>query len=286
MKKRFRFWHSAASSALLLFLFLTGCAGATASVSQSDTPDAVLTVEALNVGKADAFVLTSESHTVVIDTATEEEGDRVVDSLNAKGVETVDALIITHFDKDHVGGADLVLDNFTVEKVYTTYQSKDSDDIDEFYVAMNRSELTNEVVWDFTSFTYDGVTYAIYPPGEASYDKDESNNSSLVIRVDTGEGSMLFTGDAEKKRIKELLKIDGLASDILKMPHHGRIEDNTDKLIDAISPTIAVITSSEKEPEDEEVLELLSDAAVETYLTRDGDLTISFTGEGILINQY
>lgn len=271
---------SIAFALALLLLLLVGCGSAS-----TETPEAILTVTALDVGKADAFILLSEGHTVVIDTATEEEGSRVVDFLEKSGIDRVDELIITHFDKDHVGGANAVIDAFDIGEIYTTYQSKDSDDIDEFYAAMNRKGLTNQVIREKLTFAASGVTYEIFPPEKESYDKDESNNSSLAIRASTANRSMLFTGDAEKKRIKELVKTEGIASDILKMPHHGGIEDNTEKLITAVDPDYAVITSSADEPEDAETMLLLSMAKVDTYLTRNGDITIFLTDDEIRIQQ-
>ena len=270
-------------SIFILFVF----AGCGKEPVPDTPPEGVLTVTAFNAGKADAFLLQSRGHVMVIDTATDDQGAKMVDFLRAQNIDTIDELLITHYDKDHVGGADKLIDAFKIGKIYTSYQVKDSDDTEEFFDSMRRNNLNNIEVSEVISYEADGVIYTIYPPQDRTYEKDESNNSSLVTKVSLGDKSMLFTGDAEKIRIKELLKLndEALESDILKMPHHGQNEDNMKKLLKAVAPAYAIITSSETEPADEEVVKLLNDMAIETYFTKDGDITIQMTESSIQIQQ-
>ena len=249
------------------------------------TADSELTITAVSGGAADAFVLIGKSHVTVIDTGLDEHGQELVDFLKEQGVTRVDNLIITHFDKDHVGGADHVINNFDIGTVYTTYKSKDSDDIDNYLAALNAKGLTETVVTEETSFEMDGVTYDIYPPQSTAYEKDPSNNSSLVIMVSCGDNNMLFAGDAEKLRINELLAMDDIQAEILKVPHHGRYEKNTAALIEKVAPDYAIITSSTEEPEDEEVMQILEAAGVSTYLNREGNITITMSDGDISITQ-
>lgn len=294
--KSTKFRRITAFTLSLLFLLLSGCTNARAGETPEETPaaaqeasgadtPALLTVTAFDVGKADAFLLRSADHVVIIDTAKDEDGPVLVKFLEEQGITKIDELFLSHFDKDHVGGADALLDAFPVGAVYTTYQSKDSDDIEEFYAALNRRGMTNIVVREAFSYEADGVTYEVFPPEKESYKKDESNNSSLVLRVSAGGKSMLFTGDAEKKRIKELLALDGIKSDVLKMPHHGGFENNLEDLVTAVAPEVTIITSSDEEPESAETMALLNDAGVTTYLTREGRVTILFRDGGLTITQ-
>ena len=254
---------------------------------ETDTSDIAssLIITALKAGAADSFVLLSENHVTVIDTGLDKKADDFVSFLKEQGVTRIDELIITHFDKDHVGGADYIINNFGVENVYTTYHSKDSDDITEYLEALEAKGLTETTVTEKTTWTADGITYTIYPPEKTSYADSESNNSSLVIRVTVGENSMLFAGDAEEERIAELIKTEDLGSTIIKMPHHGRLASNTSELIDYVNPEYAIITSSKGEPEDQEVLDMLTANGTKTYLTRDGDITIILDETGVTIMQ-
>ncbi len=281
---------------IALFL-LTGCGRvaekvpapqvSTESAPQtSDTQNVSgVTITALNSGAADCFVLISQNHVTIIDTGLNEFGSKLVEFLKSKGVTRVDDLIITHFDKDHVGGANNVIDNFDIGNVYVTYKSKDSDQIDEYLASMNAKNLTETVVSEEISFDADGINYHIYPPLRQEYEKKTSNNSSLVIMVTAGDSNMLFAGDAQKERINELLSTQGLEADIIKIPHHGRYSENTRDLIEYVSPKYAIITSSLEEPEEQEVMDILKELEVTTYLNRNGDITITLSDGSIEISQ-
>ncbi len=247
--------------------------------------DTTLTITCIKGGAADAFVLISDNHVVVIDTGLDKKADKLVEFLNEQGVTKVDELIITHFDKDHVGGADHILNNFEVGTVYTTYHSKESDDITAYLEALENSGLEETTVSENLTFAADGISFTIYPPKSPVYYDSTSNNSSLVIRVSLGENSMLFAGDAEYERLSELLKTEGLESTILKVPHHGRYNANTEAFIKYINPQYAIITSSNGEPEDQEVLDILAANGTTTYLTKDGNVTITMTCDNIEIMQ-
>lgn len=278
-------------------LLLTGCGKNAENIAASETENinatqvtdvaatSSLTITAISGDAADAFVLIGENHVTVIDTGLDEHGQELVDFLKDQGVSRIDNLIITHFDKDHVGGADYVVNNFDIGTVYTTYKSKDSDDIDSYLAALSAKGLTETVVTGEMSFTMDEVTYDIYPPESTTYEKSQSNNSSLVIMVSVGDNNMLFAGDAEKERIEELLAMDDIQAEILKVPHHGRYEKNTENLIEKVSPQYAIITSSLEEPEDPEVVQRLENAGVTTYLNRVGNITITMSADGISITQ-
>ena len=269
---------------LLLCVFLAGC-GRNQTANIPETEDTTLTVTAIKAGAADAFLLTTDNHVTIIDTGLEKKADELVEFLNEQGVTRVDELIITHFDKDHVGGADHILTEFEVGTVYTTYYSKESDDISAYQEALAAAGLSETQVKELTTYEADGVTYAIYPPKATEYAENTSNNSSLVIKVSVGDNSMLFAGDAEKERIEELLQTKGLQATILKVPHHGRYNENSQALIDYVSPSYAIITSSNSEPEDQEELDALNSAEVITYLTRDGDITIRISSSEVEISQ-
>ncbi len=249
-----------------------------------------LTVYCLNEGKADAFVMfVGTNNAVVIDCGKAKDGDDILDVLEDQGIEHISALIVTHFDKDHVGGADEVINGSDVEKIYTTHGTKDSKQVKEFEEAMELNNKTPIVVREYTSFEVDGTKYEIFPPLKESYgDEDnESNNSSLVVKVTNADNSILFAGDVENERLPELIASDyDLTCDILKVPHHGRAEKLTEQFIKKVTPQYAIITSSEEEPEDKEVLDILKAFEVETYLTRNGEILIDTLPGEINVDQY
>ena len=97
---------------LLTLCLLLLCAGAAHAQE--------LRVDFYNVGKADAMLITTpQGQRILIDTATNAEGKKLAKRLVQEGIETIDLLIITHFDKDHVGGADQIFDKMKVGSVFS-----------------------------------------------------------------------------------------------------------------------------------------------------------------------
>ena len=85
-----------------------------------------LRVDFIDVGKGDCILIRSENHTVMIDTGYKETADDVFDFLDSSGVSEIDALILTHYDKDHIGGAKEVLSRYQVDKIYVPDYDNDS----------------------------------------------------------------------------------------------------------------------------------------------------------------
>ena len=92
-----------------------------------------------------------------------------------------------------------------------------------------------ELVTETRKISFDGVECLIYPPQQQEY-KEEDNDFSLVISMTYGEQRFLFAGDCEKERLKELLEQTEfeLQHDLLKVPHHGRKEKNSEEFLEAV----------------------------------------------------
>ena len=237
-----------------------------------------------NVGKADAILIQDKNTNIIIDTGTEESSDYFLEGLKKLNIKTIDYLILSHFDQDHIGGASKLLTTYDVKQIYQTYLVKTSKEIAAYQNALKEKNITPLEVRENLSFTVNDTTYTIYPPLLTSYDNSPSNNSSLCVRAVYKNTSYLFPGDAEKLRIKELNKLD-IKSDLLKLPHHGGAEDNSLKFISKISPKYAIITDTENEPADEIVLSYLDKINASVYHTYKGDIHVESDGESIYITQ-
>ena len=120
------------------------------------------------------------------------------------------------------------------------------------------------------------------------YDYDPSNNSSLVTTIRHGEMNLLFTGDIEKERINDWLNQRVHIEtdyDFLKVPHHGKYEKILPEFFEKVDAEYAVITSSDKNPEETETLGALKDAGVKYYLTKNGDVYLESNGKKLVIKQ-
>lgn len=241
-----------------------------------------LTVYAFSAGAADSFLITTASSAVMIDCGEKDDGSDIARYLAKHGISRLDRLIITHFDKDHIGGVPDVLSEVSAGQVLQSDTPKDSKTYERYVKALSDAGITPGTLTEDNdiSFELDGAVYRIDAP-KGGYEDDESNNSSLIISVTYEGRNLLFMGDAEDERISEYLSDEEKTYDLLKVPHHGRSGDMMPSLIDTVKPKVAIITSSEDEPEDEDVVEYLREAGAEVYLTREGPVITEVTSAGV-----
>ena len=256
------------------------------SVSVTETLSGTdLTVVCFQAGKADAFLLLTPNSTVLIDCGEKGFGRTILSELETRGIRQLDCMMITHFDQDHVGGAARIINNFPVSRILQSNSPKDSEEYEKYLKAVTNAGIEPETVRETLTFVLDGVRYTVNAPKRSTYANDASNNSSLIVSVENGENRLLFTGDAEDERMEEFLSEDWGTYDFLKVPHHGRWQETLSALVDMTAPRYAVITSSDDEPEDAQTLELLQSAGVETYLTRNGAVTVHSDGVELTVTQ-
>ncbi len=242
-------------------------------------------VSALNVwcfqaGKADAFLFWNEGGALLLDAGESGFGKVILEKMKELGIERLDYLIVTHFDKDHVGGTKKILSEIPVGTVLQSNSPKEGAEAYEKYLAaLQTCGLEPVTVRQRMELTLGDVTFTVDPPARESYAKDESNNSSLIVSVTHGEHRMLFCGDAEELRLAEFLETQPGKYDLVKLPHHGSFLDNLPALLTETKPTWAVITSSQEEPEAAETVTLLEERGIRTLLTRDGPVMIVSTPE-------
>lgn len=261
-----------------LLLCSCGYQGAETDDGSSSAATGNFSVSILKIGKADAIILKTENHTALIDCGESEDGAEIIEHLKKSGTEKIDYMFITHFDKDHVGGAPDIFDSFSVGEIITPdYEGN----VDEYYAYINAIEnknLTATAVTEDMTITLDDVTFNVYPPLKTSYAEGD-NDFSLVISAVHGDNSFLFTGDAEKDRLAELSSQLDLEHTFLKMPHHGNYNKGTKAFVQSVKPKYTVITCSDKNPPEDETLSVLKGVGSEVYETRNGDVTAVSDGK-------
>ena len=243
-----------------------------------------LNIYFFDAGKADAILISHNNDYVMIDTATEDFSDTILSYFEKNNIKKLDYLIISHPDKDHIGSASKIVDNVTISNVIKNSYIKGSTYENKFLDSLNNKNIEPLVLGinDDYSFTVGDMKFNINTAKE-NYDKDESNNSSLVVGLEYKNNSFLFTGDIENARTKDFVKENSKKYDFIKMPYHGNYKKPYNDLIENVSPKYAVITSSEEEMEDEKTIDLLSKNDINYYLTRNGNITILSDGDNIRV---
>lgn len=279
------------TAVMAIVSMLTGCASANAS---SVDASKLLTTTVLKIGKADAIVITQGEHAMVIDCGEEEDGLELIEFLANEGIDRLEALIITHYDKDHVGGADSVVETIEVERILVPDYDGASTEYADFVTAVESKDLTMERLTESVSFTLGDALVTVDPPLDYSSveeAKDDplleiDNNLSLITTIVHGNNRLLYMGDAEKARIKEFLTTEAAVDcDFLKVPHHGVYTTALVDLLDAVTPECAAINDSAKNPADDETLQLLKDYGVTTRQTLAGKITVISDGDKVEIQQ-
>lgn len=246
-----------------------------------------LTVRFFDMGKADAMLITAPSgEQILIDAGTNKGGKKLAERFAKDGVNTIDLMIITHFDKDHVGGADKVLESVPVARVIMPGYAKESKQYTQFMDALSQSPKTQVDILSAKgekTFEFGDIALRITAAQETDYGIDEENDFSLAAYLTYDETKFLFTGDAEDARQTELLRAGDIACDVLKVPYHGRAVDVSAAFLSACHPKIAFITDSDDDPADPIVVKLLESMGTDVHSARDGDLCVISDGKSVRV---
>ena len=194
----------------------------------------------LDVGQGLASVIRTHNRTLVYDTGARypsgfDLGEVVViPFLRSIGVDEIDKLIISHGDNDHIGGAEAVVQQFEVDSLVLGHSR------DHFpHIAAEQCQAGQSWQWD-------GVRFEFLWPFRGSLQDD--NNASCVLKVVSESGSLLLTGDIEKKSERILVRHFGksLSSEILLAPHHGSKTSSSRAFLEAVKPNLALVSAGYK----------------------------------------
>lgn len=237
----------------------------------------------MNVGKADSIFLSIDDKNIMIDTGLNSTKDNVVSQLKEKNIDSIDYLILTHMDKDHIGGADAILNEFKVDNVIQADYSKDSKQYNQYIKAIEKNNITPILIHDNINVKTDNAEINIYPALKKSY--SQSNDYSIIVSINYGKYNFLFAGDAEEERLAEFINSNNEKYTLVKMPHHGKINSLSEKFIKSINPSYSIITCSDEELPDEDTIKLLNKYNVKNFLTKDGEIVVKTDGNNISISQ-
>lgn len=235
----------------------------------------------LDVGQGLAVVVQTRNHVMVYDT-----GPRFSNSFDAGSAVitpflrqfhrgTVDKLVVSHGDADHVGGALGLIKNVNVKQILAA----------EGQVKV----LTHDICQAAASWQWDGVSFRILYPfdGQPVVTQSRDNNYSCVLKISTKKGqSVLLSGDIEAEAERLLLKFHGeeLRSDVLVVPHHGSRTSSTPEFVRAVKPRYALVPAGYRNRfhfPATDVVKVYRQNGSEIFNTGEtGAISFQFTGQG------
>lgn len=241
-----------------------------------------LRIDYVDVGQADFILLECDGEYMTIDGGNVGDRKIVTDCLTARGISEIDTLVITHAHEDHCGGVSAILDNADVETVYCPVTEYDTAAFRDVLERLDRDDLEITIPVAGEIFHIGSAQVQVLGPVKQY---DDTNNTSIVLKVTYGETSFLFTGDAETESENDIMTMGfDVSADVLKLGHHGSSTSTSYRWLMAVDPVYGVISSNRSDEPDynhphEEVVSRLRDAMV-TVLRTDLQGTVTCISDG------
>lgn len=231
----------------------------------------------LDVGHGDCTIIICDGEAMIIDGGEASQSDKVFSTLKSLGVSELKFAVATHPHDDHTGGLAAAFYACKVRELLTPTTTHSTIRHD---LLLERSSKTT-IPRTGDTYTLGGSLITVLSDG-SSY--NDINDLSIVLRIDYGEKSFLFTGDASRTVELDMIRAGGIDVDVLKVSHHGSNTATCKEYVNAVSPSVSVIScSSEYSNPSKEVMERLATSAV--YITKNvGDIVIATDGQTLTVN--
>lgn len=227
---------------------------------------------------ADCTILINRDKNILIDTGEEVDFIHIKEILDSYQIKKIDCLILTHPDKDHIGSAYKLAENYQIDLVIKPYYAKENERYDTLNQYLDEQRIHQLVLSRNRQFIFGDIRILVYPPNDFEYNND--NNYSLAVKVEHQDITMFFTGDAEKKRTEELLSLSLPTVDLFKASYHGRDYEGAEALLDALNPDKVVVTAKKA---GNDVNKRLIEMNCDVYTTLESDAY--FVSDGHRINK-
>ncbi len=283
--------------ALVRLLVLVALAGtslfALVVPSMSGTADdSLLRVTFLDVGQGDAILIqTPDGVDVLIDGGPDADVLHELRSVLGVFDSTIDMVVGTHPDKDHIGGLVSVLEAYAVGHILTTENRGETMIASEYHDALiTEGAIVTNARAGQTYALGASTTMTVYAPARDP-SMLESNTASIVVKITYGDISFMLTGDAPQSIEDNLVVTYGavLQSNVLKLGHHGSKTSTSELFLRTVEPTYAVVSAGADNtyghPHPEVIERVTASGAVIKSTASDGRLTFTSDGQTVMVQE-
>ncbi len=257
-------------------------------------------VHFIDVGQGDSSLIEfPDGKNMLIDTGDDksEIRDVLFNYLDEQNITTIDYLVITHPDSDHIGSVPELLEKYEILEVYipcvySTYDEEHNLDTDNYVTkdTVGWSESIEAIYNEGCKINYtikgdkivnEEFAYEVnfYTPLEENLGSDDWNDYSPIMIVNIQNMKYMFVGDAEEEEelaflnaySKEVEKLE-FDCNVLKVGHHGSKYGSSKAFLDVVKPEIAVISVGQENSyghPTQEAIQRLTDAGCTIYMTKD-----------------
>lgn len=241
--------------------------------------DGELKVHFIDVGQGDSSLIEYKDIDILIDGGDNRTYKKLLKYMAKQDIDDIDLLIGTHMDADHIGGLDMVLAEYDVEKVIDSGTKKSTKTYKDYKngVVSEKAEYSPDE--DLTLTFADALKVSIIETGD-NY-KDENDNSVVTV-ISLGDMDFLFTGDMEKEaEEKSAYKLWDI--DVYQVGHHGSRTSSSSNMLSIIKPEISVISCGKDNKyghPHKEAIDRLNKIESTIYRTdQQGNITITTDGK-------
>jgi len=213
-------------------------------------PRDILTVSFLNVGQGDAiFIEAPNKKQILVDGGGDGSILRELGSVMPFYDRSIDIVVATHPDKDHIGGLIDVVQNFSVDQVIRSGAESDTSTFKLFDSLIVRQDIVEHTAERGMRIYLDeelGIYIDVLHPAYDVSRVQDKNDASIILRLVYGETEFLLTGDASDRIERELVtkgNTEDIQSDVLKLGHHGSKTSSDLEFLQVVQPELAIVSA-------------------------------------------
>jgi len=256
----------------------------------ADGREGVLTVSFLDVGQGDSiFIEAPNGNQMLVDGGRNSAVLRELSSVMSFNDRTIDVVVATHPDKDHISGLIDVFKRYDIDTFLYSGVMHNTGEYQTLLDTVSEEGITPTLARRGMRVVLGGGAFAeiLFPDRDVS--NVETNLGSIVLRVVYGDTEVMLTGDSPQSIEKYLVSIDGekLEGDILKAGHHGSKTSSAKSFVSFVNPEFAIISAGKDNGyghPHKEVMDIFKQFNIKTINTADVG-TIIFTSDGVTFTQ-